>query len=187
MGKSKYRKARLGFDMSLLSSYGNTYYIIPLWGVRNPTLYNRCGLCSCMGSLDSEDRDRDRDREITDRVAADQGGADRIAELEARIDELEERLTRSAWSRRGILGLLGIGGVASLSGNAAAGSAQVGTIGTQNKPVDIEGEDISADSITELGNNIVTSPNADRDIYVIASGASNPAAADSDDIILEKS
>jgi hypothetical protein len=136
-----------------------------------------------MGSLDSEDRDR----EITDRVAADQGGEDRIAKLEARIDELEERETRSAWSRRGILGLLGIGGVASLSGNAAAGSAQVGTIGTQNKPVDIEGEDISADSITELGNNIVTSPNADRDIYVIASGASNPAAADADDIILEKS
>lgn len=45
-------------------------------------------LCWCMGSeLDSEDRDR----EITDRVAADQGGEDRIAKLEARIDELEER------------------------------------------------------------------------------------------------
>jgi len=33
---------------------------------------------------------------------------------------------------------------------------------------------------------VVTSPNADRDIFVIAAGASDPAAADADDIILEK-
>jgi len=46
---------------------------------------------------------------------------------------------------------------------------------------------IVADSVTESGNNVVTSPSADRDIFVIAAGASDPAAADADDIILEKS
>lgn len=46
---------------------------------------------------------------------------------------------------------------------------------------------VVASSVTEDGNNVVTSPNADRDIFVIASGASDPAAADADDIILEKS
>lgn len=46
---------------------------------------------------------------------------------------------------------------------------------------------VVASSVTEDGNNVVTSPNADRDIFVIASGASDPSAADADDIILEKS
>ena len=46
---------------------------------------------------------------------------------------------------------------------------------------------VVASSVTEDGNNVVTSPNADRDIFVIAAGASDPAAADADDIILEKS
>jgi len=46
---------------------------------------------------------------------------------------------------------------------------------------------VVASSVTEGGNNVVTSPNADRDIFVIAAGASDPAAADADDIILEKS
>ena len=46
---------------------------------------------------------------------------------------------------------------------------------------------VVASSVTEDGNNVVTSPSADRDIFVIASGASDPSAADADDIILEKS
>jgi hypothetical protein len=46
---------------------------------------------------------------------------------------------------------------------------------------------VVASSVTEDGNNVVTSPNADRDIFVIAKDASDPAAADADDIILEKS
>jgi hypothetical protein len=57
--------------------------------------------------------------------------------------------------------------------------AQVGTSSNQAT--------IVADSVTESGNNVVTSPSADRDIFVIASGASDPSAADADDIILEKS
>ena len=56
--------------------------------------------------------------------------------------------------------------------------AQVGTSSTQAT--------IVADSVTESGNNVVTSPSADRDIFVIASGASDPSAADADDIILEQ-
>jgi len=56
--------------------------------------------------------------------------------------------------------------------------AQVGTSSNQAT--------IVADSVTESGNNVVTSPSADRDIFVIASGASDPAAADADDIILEQ-
>jgi hypothetical protein len=56
--------------------------------------------------------------------------------------------------------------------------AQVGTSSNQAT--------IVADSVTESGNNVVTSPSADRDIFVIAAGASDPAAADADDIILEK-
>jgi len=46
---------------------------------------------------------------------------------------------------------------------------------------------VVASSVTEDGNNVVTSPNADRDVFVIASGASDPSEADADDIILEKS
>ncbi|UXF50213.1 hypothetical protein 7865G3C7_1 [Haloquadratum phage sp.] len=46
---------------------------------------------------------------------------------------------------------------------------------------------VVASSVTEDGNNVVTSPNADRDIFVIAKDASDPSAADADDIILEKS
>jgi len=46
---------------------------------------------------------------------------------------------------------------------------------------------IVASSVTEDGNNVVTSPNADRDIYVIPAGGSDPSAATNDDIILEKS
>lgn len=57
------------------------------------------------------------------------------------------RETRSKWSRRGMLGLLGIGGVASLSGNAAAGTNQVGTIGTQNKRVDLFADTVDANKI----------------------------------------
>jgi hypothetical protein len=56
--------------------------------------------------------------------------------------------------------------------------AQVGTSSNQAT--------IVADSVTESGNNVVTSPSADRDIFVIAAGASDPAAADADDIILEQ-
>lgn len=56
--------------------------------------------------------------------------------------------------------------------------AQVGTSSNQAT--------IVADSVTESGNNVVTSPSADRDIFVIAAGASDPTAADADDIILEQ-
>jgi hypothetical protein len=45
---------------------------------------------------------------------------------------------------------------------------------------------VVASSVTEDGNNVVTSPNADRDVFVIASGESDPSAADADDIILEQ-
>jgi len=53
--------------------------------------------------------------------------------------------------------------------------------GTSSNPTTVV-----ASSVTEDGNNVVTSPNADRDIYVIQSGASDPSAATNDDIILEQ-
>jgi len=107
------------------------------------------------------------------------------AELHERVNRLESLIERMLPSRRGVLGGLAavLGGtyLGSQTGGASTGSA--GTIGsTSDRP------DVLADSVTEAGGDEVVADGdgIDRDIYVIASGASDPSAATNDDIILEK-
>jgi len=73
------------------------------------------------------------------------------AELENRIDKLESTIEKMMPSRRDTLKMGGaalVGGAA-MSGTASAGTNQVGTIGSQASPVDLESEDINnADTIT---------------------------------------
>jgi len=73
------------------------------------------------------------------------------AELENRIDKLESTIEKMMPSRRDALKMGGaalVGGAA-MSGTASAGTNQVGTIGSQASPVDLESEDINnADTIT---------------------------------------
>jgi len=108
------------------------------------------------------------------------------AELHERVNRLESLIERMLPSRRGVLG-----GIAAVLGGTYLGSQQAqgstgsaGTIGsTSDRP------DVLADSVTEAGGDEVVADGdgVDRDIFVIAKGASDPSAADADDIILEKS
>jgi len=74
-----------------------------------------------------------------------------VKKLENRIDKLESTIERMMPSRRDALKMGGaalVGGAA-MSGTASAGTNQVGTIGSQASPVDLESEDINnADTIT---------------------------------------
>jgi len=73
------------------------------------------------------------------------------AELENRIDKLESTIQKMMPSRRDALKMGGaalVGGAA-MSGTASAGTNQVGTIGSQASPVDLESEDINnSDTVT---------------------------------------
>jgi hypothetical protein len=75
-----------------------------------------------------------------------------VAELKARVEQLEEKIEqRPAVSRRSVLAAGG--GLAALlfgSATASAGSNQVGTIGTSSNRVDLFAEDIDVSSTAEL-------------------------------------
>jgi len=107
------------------------------------------------------------------------------AELHERVNRLESLIERMLPSRRGVLGGLAavLGGtyLGSQTVESSTGSAgQIGT--TSDRPT------IKADDITEAGGDevIADGDGVDRDVYVIASGASDPSAATNDDIILEQ-
>jgi len=76
---------------------------------------------------------------------------DKTRQLENRIDKLESTIEKMMPSRRDALTMGGaalVGGAA-MSGTASAGTNQVGTIGSQASPVDLESEDINnADTVT---------------------------------------
>jgi len=76
---------------------------------------------------------------------------DKTRQLENRVDKLESTIDKMMPSRRDALKMGGaalVGGAA-MSGTASAGSNQVGTIGSQSSPVDLESEDINnADTVT---------------------------------------
>jgi len=76
---------------------------------------------------------------------------DKTRQLENRIDKLESTIEKMIPSRRDALKMGGaalVGGAA-MSGTASAGTNQVGTIGSQASPVDLESEDINnADTVT---------------------------------------
>jgi len=76
---------------------------------------------------------------------------EKTQQLENRIDKLESTIEKMMPSRRDALKMGGaalVGGAA-MSGTASAGTNQVGTIGSQASPVDLESEDINnADTVT---------------------------------------
>jgi len=76
---------------------------------------------------------------------------EKTKQLENRIDKLESTIEKMMPSRRDALKMGGaalVGGAA-MSGTASAGTNQVGTIGSQSSPVDLESEDINnADTVT---------------------------------------
>jgi len=89
---------------------------------------------------------------------------DKTRQLENRIDTLESKIEKMMPSRRDALKMGGaalVGGAA-MSGTASAGTNQVGTIGSQASPVDLESEDINnADTVTTenlVVNNTATGP-----------------------------
>jgi len=107
------------------------------------------------------------------------------AELHERVARLESLIERMLPSRRGVLGGLAaiLGGTYLGSQTVESSTGSAGQIGdANNRPT------IKADDITEAGGDevIADGDGVDRDIYVIASGASDPSAATNDDIILEK-
>jgi len=88
----------------------------------------------------------------------------KVQHLENRIDSLESTIEKMMPSRRDALKMGGaalVGGAA-MSGTASAGTNQVGTIGSQASPVDLESEDINnADTVTTenlVVNNTATGP-----------------------------
>jgi len=76
---------------------------------------------------------------------------EKTRQLENRIDKLESTIEKMMPSRRDAIKMGGaalVGGAA-MSGTASAGTNQVGTIGSQASPVDLESEDINnADTVT---------------------------------------
>jgi len=89
-----------------------------------------------------------------------------IKQLQARVDKLEDMIRELLPNRRDVLkagGAAAVGAVA-LSGNASAGSSQVGTIGSSSDLVDVHAEDlIDVDTIN--GDNVVTtSESTDYDV-----------------------
>jgi len=76
---------------------------------------------------------------------------EKTQQLENRIDKLESTIEKMMPSRRDALKMGGaalVGGAA-MTGTASAGTNQVGTIGSQASPVDLESEDINnADTVT---------------------------------------
>jgi len=84
--------------------------------------------------------------------------SERVAELEERIDKLEDTIAKMLPGRRDALKLGGAAviGAAAMSGTASAGSSQVGTIGDSSNLVDVHAEDLF-DVDTINGDNLVTS------------------------------
>jgi len=89
---------------------------------------------------------------------------EKTQQLENRIDKLESTIEKMMPSRRDALKMGGaalVGGAA-MSGTASAGTNQVGTIGSQASPVDLQSEDINnADTVTTenlVVNNTATGP-----------------------------
>jgi len=89
---------------------------------------------------------------------------EKTQQLENRIDKLESNIEKMMPSRRDAVKMGGAAllGGAAMSGTASAGSTQVGTIGSQASPVDLESEDINnADTVTTenlVVNNTATGP-----------------------------
>jgi len=131
------------------------------------------------------------------------------------VDEiLQQRGTTRRDLLAGGAGVLGLGGLlTAASGTASAGNDQAGTVGSQAAPLDGYVEDLydkngnrvaelpgdgSLDVLQELSSQSVSTDSlnnggpisdgdgTERQIWVIANGASDPSGADPEDIIFEE-
>ena len=79
-------------------------------------------------------------------------GADSDDELEQRVDQLEDQLSKMLPGRRGVLKGLGAAalGGAAVGGatGGAAGQSAAGQIGTESEPVDVEAASVAAQSVS---------------------------------------
>lgn len=112
----------------------------------------------------------------------------------------------STIARRGVLAALGLGGLATLGSNSSSAQA-TGQVGTASNPINMFGYAVEAQNsftdpagvehtgeladIDDVGGSIPSDvvtdgDGVDREIWVIANGASDPAGADPDDIIFEE-
>jgi len=86
-------------------------------------------------------------------------------------------------SRRGLTALIGAGlgaGALSMLGvDKATAQQAAGQVGTASDPVDVEANLING------GGPIVDGDGTERELYLIANGASDPAGAGADDLIFE--
>lgn len=86
-------------------------------------------------------------------------------------------------SRRQAIGLatgaLSIGALTGVGAESASAQA-AGQVGTESSPVDLEANLING------GGPIVDGDGTERELYVIANGASDPSGADAEDLIFEE-
>jgi len=102
-----------------------------------------------------------------------------VAAQQQTIEELENQSLLGQWGRRGLLGSIAAAlGLASASGSAAGQAA--GQVGTSTEPIDVFAESIND------GGPVTDGDDTERQIFIIANGASDPAAADPEDLIFEE-
>lgn len=102
-----------------------------------------------------------------------------VAAQQETIDELENQSLLGQWGRRGVLGSIAAAlGLASASGSAAGQAA--GQVGTSTDPVDVFAASVNG------GGPVTDGDDTERQIFIIANGASDPSAADPEDLIFEE-
>ena len=97
---------------------------------------------------------------------------------------------RFVLSRRQLLSIAGgAGGVAALTAlgvDPAAAQSAAGQVGTSSEPVDVEAYDVTVANLLNGGGPLSDGDGTERQIWVIANGASDPTGADPEDIIFER-
>lgn len=102
-----------------------------------------------------------------------------VAAQQQTIEELENQSLLGQWGRRGVLGSIAAAlGLASASGSAAGQAA--GRVGASDEPLDVYAESING------GGPVTDGDDTERNIWIIANGASDPADATAEDLIFEE-
>lgn len=137
----------------------------------------------------ADDRDPETDRETL---------AERIAELEATVEQQQQTIRKMLPNRREFLRAGGAAVAGAGIGAAAVGGASADAsvddddpdVGTPDRRVDVFGDGVDANSVEtdEIndGGPLSDGNGTERQIWIIANGDSDPSGADSEDIIFEE-
>jgi len=82
-------------------------------------------------------------------------------------------------------GVLSAGALMALGVDEASAQA-AGQVGTSSSPVDVEAYDVQVANLLNGGGPLSDGDGTERQVWVIANGASDPAGADPEDIIFEE-